>query len=108
MFTVKLCKRPNSKERQQRGKGKIAYISNSQARSCVLYQRKATSFQKGCTLHTMTNVKVIIVIDLDELHCVHSSLGLLESQNKGILNLTQVEHRYDALESSTDPDRPEI
>ena len=74
----------------------------------MLYQRKASSFQKGCTLHTMTKVKVIIVIDLDEPHCVHSSLGLVETHNKGILNPTQVEHRYDALESSADPDCPEI
>ena len=86
----------------------MAYISNSQARSSALYRRKATLFQKGRTLHTMTKAEVIIVIDHNGQRFVGGSQGLLETYNKGILKPTQDEHRYDAPETSTDPDRPEI
>ena len=86
----------------------MAYISNSQARSSALYRRKATLFQKGHALHTMTKAEVIIVIDHKGQRFVGGSLGLLETYNKGILKPTRAEHRYDAPETATDPDRPEI
>lgn len=86
----------------------MAYMSNSQARSSVLYRRKATLFQKARALHTMTKAEVIIVIDHNGQRFVGGSLGLLETYNKGILKPTQAEHRYDAPDTSTDPDRPEI
>ena len=86
----------------------MAYISNSQARSSALYRRKATLFQKARALHTMTKAEVIIVIDHNGQRFVSGSLGLLETYNKGILKPTQAEHRYDAPDTSTDPDRPEI
>ena len=86
----------------------MAYISNSQARSFALYRGKATLFQKGHALHTMTKAEVIIVIDHKGQRFVGGSLGLLETYNKGILKPTRAEHRYDAPETATDPDRPEI
>ena len=86
----------------------MAYISNSQARSSALYRLKATLFQKGHALHTMTKAEVIIVIDHKGQRFVGGSLGLLETYNKGILKPTRAEHRYDAPETATDPDRPKI
>lgn len=56
----------------------------------------------------MTKAEVIIVIDHNGQRFVGGSLGLLETYNKGILKPTQAEHRYDAPDTSTDPDRPEI
>ena len=96
------------KRTPRRGKEKMAYISNSEARSSALYWRKATLFQKARALHTMTKAEVIIVIDHKGQRFVGGSLGLLETYNKGTLKPTQAEQRYDAPDISTSPDRPEI
>ena len=67
----------------------MAYISDSRVRSSTLYQCKATLFYKACALHTMTKAEVIIVIDHEGQRLVRSSLGLLETYNKGTLKPTK-------------------
>ena len=56
----------------------------------------------------MTKAEVIIVTDHKGQRFLGGFVGLLETYNEGILKPTQAEHRCDAPDTSTDPDRSEI
>lgn len=74
-----------------RPKERIAFVQNGHSRSCTLYKRKKTLFNRGLRLHAMTKSEVLIIIDQpNDQRFVCGSNVILDSYKKGNLKHTKV------------------
>ena len=99
------------KKISHRPKERIAFVQNAHSRSCTLYKRKKTLFDKGLRLHAMTKSEVLIIIDQPNgQRFVCGSNVILDNYKKGNLRPTEKDKTYEGstITSPYDPDMPGV
>ena len=98
------------KKISHRPKERIAFVQNAHSRSCTLYKRKKTLFDKGLRLHAMTKSEVLIIIDQPNgQRFVCGSDVILDNYKKGNLSPTEKDKTYEGSTiSSDDSDMPGV
>lgn len=99
------------KKTSHRPKERLAFVQNAHSRSCTLYKRKKTLFDKGLRLHAMTKSEVLIIIDQPNgQRFVCGSDVILDSYKKGNLHPSEKDKTYEGSRviSPDDSDIPGV
>ena len=99
------------KKISHRPKERIAFVQNAHSRSCTLYKRKKTLFDKGLRLHAMTKSEVLIIIDQPNgQRFVCGSNVILDNYKKGNLRPAEKDKTYEGSTtiSPNDSDMPGV